>query len=222
MTTTTDTLAATRDGLHRVAEHVLAAAQFAQTGDMRLAHLPGGYTTYTQLRGERRVMVIAGDLVVVDPSGRRSTPLTTLGAAAAFLGISPGLPSAAYEPATPLRPDEALQIDAEAAVSLHRWYGLADAALRAFASEAGAGRVRPVLWPEHFDLAITVDAVNYGASPGDHHVDQPYLYVGPHAGPPTRNDFWNAEFGAVLTIADVTSSDDALAFFRQGRSRVAT
>jgi hypothetical protein len=222
MTTTTDKLAATRDALHRVAEHVLAAAQFAQTGDVRLAYLPGGFTTYAQLRGERRVMVIGRDLVVVDPTGRRSTPLTTVGAAAAFLGVSPGLPRAAYEPATPLRPDEPLEIDPGGAGLLHGWYGVADAALRAFGTEVGAGRVRPVLWPEHFDLAITVDAVNYGASPGDQHVDQPYVYVGPHAGPPTRNDFWNAGFGAVRTIADVASSDDALAFFRQGRSRVAT
>jgi hypothetical protein len=222
MTSTMDKLAATRDALHQVAEHVLAAAQFAQTGDVRLAYLPGGFTTHTQLRGERRVMVIGSDLVVVDPLGRRSTPLTTVGAAAAFVGTTPGLPRSAYEPATPLRPDARLEIDADSAGALHGWYGMADAALRALATEVGAGRLRPVLWPEHFDLAIAVDAVNYGASPGDRHVEQPYLYVGPHGGPPSRDDFWNAEFGAVRTRADVASSDDALAFFRRGRSRVAT
>jgi hypothetical protein len=221
MTATVDKFAATRDALHQVAEHVLAAIQYAQTGDIRLGYLPRGFTTTAPLRGERRAMVIGSDLVVMDPVGRRSTPLSTVGAAAAFLGISPGLPRSAYQPATPLRPDEPLQIDAATATSLHNWYGLADAGLRAFATEVGAGRLRPVLWPEHFDLAIAVDAVNYGASPGDQHVEQPYLYVGPHGGPPSQDDFWNADFGAVVTIAEIPSPDAALAFFRRGHSRVA-
>lgn len=219
MTSTLDVLTATRDALHQVAEHVLAAAQFAQTGDVRLAYVPGGFTTYSELRGQRRVMVIDDKLVVVDPVGRRDAPLTTVSAAAAFLGIAAGLPPSAYTPATPLRPDARLAIDPAAATLLARWYGVADAALRAFAAEVGAGRLRPTLWPEHFDLAITIDGVNYGASPGDQHVEQPYLYVGPHGGPPSRDDFWNAEFGAVMTIAEVGSPDDALAFFRRGRSR---
>lgn len=25
----------------------------------------------------------------------------------------------------------------------------------------------PILWPEHFDVGITLDQVNYGLSPGD-------------------------------------------------------
>jgi hypothetical protein len=37
----------------------------------------------------------------------------------------------------------------------------------------------PVLWPEHFDIGITIDAVNYGASRGDDHIAEPYAYVGP-------------------------------------------
>ncbi|MDQ2750242.1 MAG: hypothetical protein M3Y44_12075 [Actinomycetota bacterium] len=222
MTSTLDELPATRDALHQVAEHVLAAAQFAQSGDVRLAHVPGGFTTYSELRGQRRVMVIDDELVVLDAIGRRVTPLTTVGTAAAFLGITAGLPPSAYPPATPLRPDARLPIDPAGAKLLARWYALADAALRTFATEVGAGPMRPTLWPEHFDLGITIDGVNYGASPGDQHVEQPYLYVGPHGGPPSKDDFWNAEFGAVLTIAEVGSRDDALAFFRRSRSRVAT
>ena len=222
MTSTPDELTATRDGLHQVAEHVLAAAQFAQTGDIRLAYTPGGFTTYAELRDQRRVMVIADKLVVVDPVGRRSAPLRTVRQAADFLGIAAGLPPSAYSPATPLQPDARLAIDPATATTLAQWYGLADAALRAFTEELGAGVARPTLWPEHFDLGITIDSVNYGASPGDQHVSEPYLYVGPHGGPPSRDDFWNAEFGAVVTIADVRSADDAVTFFRRGRSRVAT
>ena len=28
--------------------------------------------------------------------------------------------------------------------------------------------------------AMTAAAINYGASPGDDHITDPYLYVGPH------------------------------------------
>ena len=37
----------------------------------------------------------------------------------------------------------------------------------------------PVLWPEHFDVGITLDKVNYGVSPGDDDIPEPYAYVGP-------------------------------------------
>ena len=39
------------------------------------------------------------------------------------------------------------------------------------------------LWPEHFDLATTIDEVNYGGSPGDDGHPLPYLYVGPWTPP---------------------------------------
>src|SRR5204862_357809 len=61
-----------------------------------------------------------------------------------------------------------------------------------------------VLWPEPFDLGITAGAINYGASPGDAQVADPYLYVGPHDGPPPGDRvFWNAPFGAVRTIDQI-------------------
>src|SRR3954468_5148193 len=152
MTSTLDELTATRDALHQVAEHVLAAAQFAQTGDIRLAFVPGGFVTYSELPGQRRIMVIGDHLVVADPAARRTIPLTTVHAAAGFLDMSAGLSPSAYPPATPLSPDARLSIDAKAANLLARWYAIGEAALRAFAIEVGAGRVRPILWPEHFDL----------------------------------------------------------------------
>ena len=36
-----------------------------------------------------------------------------------------------------------------------------------------------MLWPEHFDLGITLDRVNYGSAPGDADIGVPYAYVGP-------------------------------------------
>jgi len=59
--------------------------------------------------------------------------------------------------------------------------------------------------------------VNYGCSPGDATFDDPYLYVAPHDGPPVRNDFWNAPFGAAITIGRIHRVDDAVDFFGQGR-----
>jgi len=74
------------------------------------------------------------------------------------------------------------------------------------------------LWPEHADVAIRAADINYGASPGDEYVAEPYLYVGPPA-PPTHSPdgFWNAPFGAYLTWDKVHSVADAVDFFRQGR-----
>jgi hypothetical protein len=220
MTATRTCFADTRDSLHRVAEHVLAALQFAQVGDIRLRYAPGGFETRQPLRGNRRLGVRDGKLIVSDDLGVRSVPLTTLGELAAAVGAEPGLPAAAYPPATPLYPGQPLVVDPDDARLLGQWYGLADQALRRFAGSIGAGPLEPVIWPEHFDIAITVDAVNYGASPGDEHFAEPYLYVGPFAGPPAADGFWNAPFGAALGIAQVQSVADAMAFFQAGRHRL--
>ena len=50
---------------------------------------------------------------------------------------------------------------------------------RQFATRLDVRAGQPVLWPEHFDLAIDVDEVNYGVSPGDGYHGAPYAYVGP-------------------------------------------
>ena len=74
--------------------------------------------------------------------------------------------------------------------------------------------------PEHFDIGIAAAAINYGASPGDESIPVPYVYVGPHGGPPPGHDFWNAPFGAYRTIHEIRTAEHALAFFRAGRDRV--
>lgn len=212
-------LAATRDAWHRVAEHVLAAAQYADTAEITLRPVAGGFQTTHPLRGNRRLSVVNTQLIITDDTGTRATPLTTVAAAADFAGITPGMPESVYPPATPLEPNAPLHVDADSARLLAGWYELADAALRRFASDIGAPPQPPILWPEHFDVGITVGPVNYGASPGDQ-LALPYLYVGPHAGPPTRDGFWNATFGAARTLDDVTSVDDAVAFYHTGRQRL--
>jgi hypothetical protein len=214
--TTPQALAETRDSWHRVAEHVLAAGQFAAEGTIRLRPHPGGIVTARGVAG-RHLAVLGDQLVVLGPDGRRrSTRLTTIGDAAAFAGVEPGL-RGTYRPATPPDPDAPLAVDLEGARRLAAWYAVGDAALRRFAEELGHSE-EPVLWPEHLDLGITLDEVNYGCSPGDVTLPEPYLYVGPHAGPPSQDDFWNAPFGAVATADRIRGADDAVEFFTQGRA----
>jgi hypothetical protein len=213
-------LATTRAAWHRVAEHVLAAGQYADTGKIGLRPAPDGFATTRPLRDGRQLRVAEAQLIVTDDSSTRSTPLRTVAAAAQFAGITPGMPDRVYPPATPLELDAALAIDPLSARVLADWYQLGDAAMQRFAAEVGSDAGPPILWPEHFDLGITIDSVNYGASPGDAYVDHPYLYVGPPAGPPVRDAFWNASFGATKTIDEIASPDDAVHFFHEGRTRL--
>jgi hypothetical protein len=215
-------LDATRTGLHQVAEHILAAALHAETGEIALMPSPGGFRT-PPFGGDRRFLAVDGTELVVGGTGSsRRTALTTLRAAAEFAGISPGAPAGVYRPATPLDLDEPLTIDPAAARVLADWYQLGEQALRGFAAEIPDDQpTAAVLWPEHFDLGITAGAINYGASPGDVQVADPYLYVGPHDGPPPGEPaFWNAPFGAVRAIDQIGAAADAVAFFRDGRARV--
>jgi hypothetical protein len=215
-------LSTTRAAWHSVAEHVLAAARYAATGHIGLTPAPGGFQTPPFGDGHRVVAVDGTDLVVGDATGRRRAPLTTLRAAADFAGITPGAPAQVYQPATPLDLDQPLEIDPAAARLLAAWYGLGAAALSTFAADVPADEPSAaVLWPEHFDLGITAGAVNYGASPGDAQCPDPYLYAGPHDGPPPGDPaFWNAPFGAVRTIHQAGTAADAVAFYRDARARV--
>lgn len=212
-------LARTRDGWHRVAEHVLAAGQFAAAGTIRLRPSPGGFSTVVGVDG-RQLAVVGDRLVVLAGSGRRETRLTTVAAAADFAGVTPGL-RGSYSPATPADPDAPLTVDSEAAAVLADWYALVDVALRRLTAGVGVGVTpEPVLWPEHLDLAVAMDAVNYGGCLGDDVIQAPYVYVGPHGGPPSDDLFWNAPFGAAVTFDRISTPDEAVDFFVQGRALI--
>jgi hypothetical protein len=211
------TLAGTRQGWHRLAEHVLAAGQFASAGTIRLRPSPGGFATTVGIGG-RQLAVVGAELEVVDGGDRRRVPLTTLRDVAAAAGVTPGL-RGPYQPATSADLDAPLGVDPLAAGQLADWFALGDAALRRVAEELGRPQ-EPVLWPEHFDVGITLDAVNYGCSLGDDAVGEPYLYVGPHEGPPTDDPFWNAPFGAVADAGRIASVEDAVTFFQRGRALI--
>ena len=214
-------LAVTRAGLHRVAEHVLAAARYAETGRIGLMPSPGGFRT-PPFGTEGKFLAVDGtEFVVGGAAGTRRTALTTIRAAAEFAGVTPGAPAQVYKPATPVNLDEPLMIDLDAARLLAGWYRLGAQAMSRLAAEIpGDQPGAVVLWPEHFDVGMTAAAINYGASPGDEHITEPYLYVGPHAGPPLGDPaFWNASFGAARTFRQIGTVAEAAAFFRDGRAR---
>ena len=112
-------------------------------------------------------------------------------------------------------------ITAEAAAWLSDYYAFVLAVLEELRREVGGEE--PVLWPEHFDYAITAGdeaagtRANYGGSPGDADHDEPYLYVGPWE--PRTGPLWNATAfaGAEIGLGELLRAGDpaqaALAFF---------
>lgn len=214
----TDALVTTRRALHQVAEHVLSAARKRATGH-EIALVPGeGGVRTPPLPDGRVIALIDGDIAVIDDTRVRRAPLTTTRAAAKFVGTEPGFPWTKDPPGTESTPDAPLVVHLNEARLLADWFALGEAALRELAAQLALGaEPAPQIYPEHFDLAITVAEVNYGASPGDDAIAIPYLYVGPFAAPPAGDEqFWNAPFGAYTTISEVGTAAAAVAFFLRG------
>lgn len=202
----TRVVVATRRSLHAVAEQLLAGPQHRAHATIRLAVTPGGFG---QVRGPWRVE--GTDLV----GGGARVPLRgDIAAVGAAAGIEPGAPDGLYADHADLGPGAELTIDPEAAGIIAGWFARGDAALRTLAPDAV-----PVLWPEHFDLGVTVDEVNYGISPGDAAEPVPYAYVGPWK--PRQGGFWNAPFGAVRTAHVLPDAEAVAAFLVAGRDAAA-
>jgi hypothetical protein len=195
-------LIATRRALHGVAESVIAGPQYRADGTIRLKVTPDGFAGVTS-----PLRVQGGELV--GPAGR--WPLRgTLRELAAAAGVTAGRPEGLYSDTSGVDLDEPLTVDAGAAELLEEWFARGDAGLRAFAPESA-----PVLWPEHFDLAISLDEVTYGISPGDAGHPAPYAYVGPWT--PREGAFWNAPFGALREVHELRDAATVAAFFAEGR-----
>ncbi len=151
-----DELTVTRRSLHGVAELVLAGPQYRAAGRLRLQVVPGGFATTMEPAMRVHGSVVTGDGGVSAAIGGR-TPR----AIGADLGVAAGRPEGAYGDGSGVGLDETLAVDPDQARVIMRALGDGHDALTAFA----AGET-PVLWPEHFDVAIRVDDVNYGVSPG--------------------------------------------------------
>jgi hypothetical protein len=210
----------TRDALHRLAAHVLAPARKAVTGRIGLRPTPGGFGTPPfgadeQLRVERASLIRRRD------GATEAAAITSLAAAADFAGVTLSADPGIGSDPPPLGDVEApLLVEAAAAAVLGAWFGFSDAVLEEFRQELNAdGRncSEVQLWPEHFDLGCSIEGVNFGCSPGDRHVAEPYVYVGPWEtdGLPDGG-YWNASFGAVLRYQQIGGADVALTFLRRG------
>jgi hypothetical protein len=222
------TFAATRDGLHRVAEEIVAPAR-KPDNEIGLTATEGGFGTPPFEHSGRRLQVrVDGTELVIDADGVETRgELETIAGAAALVGkelMPDGLP----DDETPLA------LDAGAAARLADFYAFAQSVFDAFSAtlSADAAASSPTLWPEHFDIAIEAGAedagqrANYGASPGDEDHADPYLYVGPWSGE-VSGELWNGKgfTGAELDYAELVGAGDpdalALEFFETRRAALA-
>jgi hypothetical protein len=204
-----DELAATRRSLHGVAELVLAGPQYRATGRLRLGVVPGGFAT-TALSPR---LLVDGSLVTGAEGLTAAIGGRTPRAIGAELGVAIGRPEGLYADGSGVGPDETLALDPGQAGVIIGALALGHDALVAFA--AGES---PVLWPEHFDVAIRVDDMNFGVSPGDGFSSEPYAYVGVAAAP-AGDRFWNAPFGAAVPLRELPDAPAVTGFFAAGRER---
>lgn len=229
----------TRHTLHRIANHVLARAQHAATGQLGLRATPGGFGTIA-IRPDRERIRVSGATLVREsaaPNGTWTRSITiagaTLGELAAFADVDLTAEFWAGNDTPSVGDvDDPLDLDAAAARRIGDWYAVVSQALDQVVDSAPAFSAPTLvqLWPEHFDAALdmafdpaapTARRVNMGGSPGDGFHAAPYVYVGPWTPDrPGAATFWNAPFGSVLGYDAVAAASDpveaVLAFFRTG------
>jgi hypothetical protein len=195
-------LSQTRTALHGVAELLLAGPQYDVSATIRLRALPGGIATVAP----PDVRLEGAELVA--PGGR--CPLAgTYAEMAAAVGLTPRRLDDVYSGGPGVSADDPVVADAGRLAVLVDALALGDAALRVFAPG-----LEPVLWPEHLDVALTRDEVNFGVSPGDGYLPEPYAYVGPWE--PRTGPFWNQPFGAARPMAELADLESLVTFFAEG------
>jgi hypothetical protein len=176
---------------------------------MRLGVVPGGFATTTFTPR----LLVDGSLVAGAAGVTAAIGGRTPRAIAAELGVAAGRPEGLYEDGSGVDPDETLALDPGQAGVIMGALVLGHDALTAFAADQ-----TPVLWPEHFDVAIRVDEMNFGVSPGDGYIGEPYAYVGVAAAP-AGDTFWNAPFGAAVPLRALPDAPAVTGFFAEGRER---
>ncbi len=212
----------TRDSLHALACYSIAPARKARTG--RIGLRPTGDGIGTPPFDDGTQIVVRGDRLEVTPG--EGIDITTVRAAAEFLGIPLQADPGVGSDLPPFEPDAALDVDAASSLALGSWYWTGQQTLDALGVRIGneATISEAQLWPEHFDLAVTVDLpdgrkVNLGFSAGDGFETDPYVYVGPHDMTGVEGAYWNAPFGAYQPYEALDGQDpvaSALAFIETG------
>jgi hypothetical protein len=225
----------THAALQRVGVHVLARRRIALVGRFGLRGTPDGIGI-PAAGSDNEVLRTSGSLLLRELAGTtapaRSTSIdlrtASLAEAAAFAEVDlAGELDVGHDAPAVGDASTALGVDDAAARALGRWLTFAWPVLDAAVAEVGPSATPNVvqLWPEHFDagcdVAVGASRANLGASTGDHHQPQPYLYVQPwEADRPGDSSYWNVAFGAVLTYDELGAAADpegvAAAFLRRG------
>lgn len=225
-----DALATTRRAWHVLAEHVVAPARHRANGKIGLRYTRAGFGT-PFFGADEQVRVAGPELVVVRGDAVSSHRITTVAAAAAAVGITPGAPTDVYTPTTALVPDALLAVDAAAARFLGDWFGFGASVLEELraAAPAADSPARVQLWPEHFDLSVDLGdeaagrRATFGASPGDDAHPLPYAYVTPWAA--QEGAFWNEGSFASLDFDAFADAPDqraaVLDFYATARATLA-
>lgn len=220
-----------RDAYHRLAYSVIAEARRLATTKFGLRYTRGGFGT-PFFGADRQVRVEHGRLVVQDGMEARDTEITSITAAAAFVGVEPDTEAQEHDSPPLGDVDAPLGADPLVGEFLGAWFGFSWAVLEELRLTPDAVDVgRPQLWPGHFDPALEMGPVDagratYGCSPGDADHDEPYLYVAAWGEIDRRDMFWNSESfnGGSLPYAELRAAADpfaaALGFFRAGYRRL--
>ena len=206
--------APTRDALHALAEHVMSAAYFHATTHIGLRPTPRGFGT--PVFGDRERVRVDGTGLVHEYAGaERRAEISTLRDAATFVGVPLGAPDV-YTATTAVDTDTALALDHDAVLALGDWYALGGALLHDLRTEhSDQPSTESQIWPEHFDLACEIGSAdagtraNYGASPGDAGIPEPYLYVGPWEAARRMGRLAVYPFGAALTYSEMRRAGEA-------------
>ncbi|MFQ5556092.1 MAG: hypothetical protein ACE5GB_01045 [Acidimicrobiales bacterium] len=213
---------------HRLAYSVVAEARRRATTRFGLRSTSGGFGTPPW--GDDVRVRIEGDQIIMEEGGdNRSTKITTLREAAAFVGVEPGTEPAEHDSPELGDIDAPLAVGASETAFLGAWFALATKLLEELRGLDGAIDPDEVqLWPGHFDPATAIGDVEagtratYGFSPGDGGHPEPYIYVGAWGEIDRSNPYWNEEHfnGASLGYSELLASDDpeatARAFLRTG------
>jgi len=198
----------TRRTLHGAAELLLAAPQYRRTGRIGLRIIAGGLATTR----EPRIEIVGREL---HTAGRTVALAGTFGAVAEAAQLADAGPlREVYSGGPAFALTDEIDLDDAAAATIYAAFERGDAALRRLAPDQP-----PILWPEHFDVGVALDGVNYGVSPGDSAIPAPYAYVGPHE--PRVGDFWDVPFGSARLMSTLADEAAVLAYFEQGRERAA-
>ncbi len=210
---------ATVTSLHRVAEELVAPAR-KPDNEIALEATPGGFgTPEFEFEGARHRVRVDGAELVHNAGGKeRRAALTSLAAGASML--------ADLLPAGAAPSPEPLLVHPPAARALAAWYAFGDEALRHLLGLAAPGEraTAPILWPEHFDIAVELGdeeggwRATYGLSPGDENHAEPYLYVAPWTAAVSgerwaARGFGGAELGYSELLAAADPCAAAIEFF---------